>query len=85
MNISISAGTIGRTICLGLALVNQALTISGHSVIPVDDETVNQLVSLAFTVATSLAAWWKNNSFTVAAREADEIMKAKKANEREGE
>ncbi len=66
--------TIARTIILILALVNQGLTITGHAVLPVDDDTVNQVVSLAFTVGASLAAWWKNNSFTRMAIDADEYM-----------
>ena len=78
MNYKISAGTIGRTLCLVLALVNQILTSTGHAVIPIDDETIVQLVSLCFTVGTSLVAWWKNNSFSISARKADAIMKADK-------
>lgn len=74
MKTNISAGTIARTLCLLLALVNQALTITGHAVLPIDDDTVNQAVSLACTVGASLAAWWKNNSFTGAAQEADKYL-----------
>ena len=67
-------GTIIRTVCLVLALVNQILTATGHSIIPIDDETVTQLISAGATVATSLLAWWKNNSITKEARAADEFM-----------
>ncbi len=67
----ISAGTAARTIILALALTNQALTITGHSVIPVENEDITEFVSLAFTIAASLAAWWKNNSFTQNAIKAD--------------
>lgn len=74
MKTNISAGTIARTLCLLLALVNQALTITGHVILPIDDDTINQAVSLAFTVGASVAAWWKNNSFTGAALEADKYL-----------
>lgn len=67
----ISAGTIARTIILALALTNQALTATGHSVIPIENEEVTEFVSLVFTIAASLAAWWKNNSFTKKAIKAD--------------
>jgi len=67
----ISAGTVARTIILALALTNQALIITGHSVIPVENEDITEFVSLAFTIAASLAAWWKNNSFTQNAIKAD--------------
>lgn len=70
----ISTGTIIRTICLGLALINQILVATGHSVIPIDDETVQLLVSTLATVITSIIAWWKNNSFTKHAIRADEFM-----------
>ena len=74
MKPNISAGTIARTLCLLLALVNQGLTITGHAVLPIDDDTINQAVSLVFTVGAAVAAWWKNNSFTRAAQAADEYM-----------
>lgn len=70
----ISTGTIIRTICLGLALINQILVATGHSVIPIDDETVNLLVSTLATVITSIIAWWKNNSFTKCAIDADNYL-----------
>ena len=74
MKTNISGGAIARTLCLALALVNQGLTITGHAVLPIDDDTINQAVSLVFTVGASLAAWWKNNSFTSAALEADKYL-----------
>ena len=77
----ISPGTIARTICLALALINQILTATGHSIIPIDDETVQALVSTAATVITTLISWWKNNSFTQAAIEADIFMKQLKEGE----
>lgn len=78
MKTNISAGTIARTLCLLLALVNQGLTITGHAILPIDDDTINQAVSLVFTVGASVAAWWKNNSFTGAALKADKFMAALK-------
>jgi SPP1 family holin len=74
----ISAGTIARTIILALALINQVLTATGHGMINIADEDVNLLVSTIFTIVTAIVAWWKNNSFTKAAIEADAIMKEKK-------
>lgn len=74
----ISAGTIARTIILCLALINQVLTATGHSMINIADEDVNLLVSTIFTIVSAIIAWWKNNSFTKAAIEADAVMKEKK-------
>lgn len=73
---NISAGTIARTACLVLALTNQILSATGHPVLPVEDSQVETLVTTGMTVAASLAAWWKNNSFTPAAIKADGALKA---------
>lgn len=70
----ISTGTIARTICLALALLNQILTTIGKSPLPIADETVNVLISTSATVIAAVLAWWKNNSFTKKAIEADEIL-----------
>lgn len=69
-----SKGTIIRTACLILALVNNALAIFGKSPLPVDNETVTQVISFIFTLVSSMAAWWKNNSFSQKAIEADESL-----------
>ena len=71
---NITAGTIARTLCLLLALVNQVLTVMGYKIIDVSDDTINTLISTGFTVVTALLAWWKNNSFTSAAIKADDYM-----------
>lgn len=66
--------TLIRTIVLLYALANQILTITGHSILPIGEETVTELVSVGFTVVTALIAWWKNNSFTEEAIKADEYL-----------
>lgn len=77
---NITSGTIARTIILVLALLNQILTATGHSVINVSDESVNTLISTGFTIVTAVIAWWKNNSFTQSALKADEVMREGKEN-----
>ena len=78
MKTNVSIGTIARTACLALALTNQVLTCFGVQVLPISDDELNNLVTTGLTVATSLAAWWKNNSFTTAALIGDEHMKQAK-------
>lgn len=73
-----SKSTIIRTLVLVLALVNQILTATGHSIIPISDEEITQLVTLIFTICASVVAWWKNNSFTQEAISADELMREAK-------
>lgn len=77
---NISAGTIARTVCVFLALINQVLAIMGKGTISFVEEDIYQFISLGFTIVSSIVAFWKNNSFTKAAIEADAIMKEKKAN-----
>jgi len=76
--LQITSGTIARTAILILALVNQVLAATGHSVINISDENINTLISTGFTIVSALIAWWKNNSFTQAAIMADEVMKEDK-------
>lgn len=67
--------TIARTIILALAIINNALAIAGKSPLPISNEEVTEVVSFVFATAAALAAWWKNNSFTQKAIEADETFK----------
>lgn len=73
--------SIIRTIILALALVNQILTTTGHAIIPITDDQITQIITLGFTIGASLLAWWKNNSFSKQAIEADEYMKSLKRGE----
>ena len=76
---TISAGTVARTACLLLALTNQVLSALGKPVLPIESETVEQLVTAGITSIAALVAWWKNNSFTAAALEADKTFDRLKA------
>lgn len=77
----VSKGTVIRTACLILAIVNNALALWGKSPLPIENDMIAEIVSFAFTAVASLTAWWKNNSFTPEAIEADNIMKKMKSGE----
>ena len=47
---------------------------SGHRVLPIESAELEQLVSTGLTIATALVSWWKNNSFTPEAIEADDFL-----------
>lgn len=79
----VSKGTIIRTACLVLAIVNNALAIVGKSPLPIDDAMLTEVISFVFTVVTSVMAWWKNNDFTIEAIEGTALMKRLKAEKRE--
>lgn len=72
MNLNkISAATLARTAVLLLALTNQVLSACGKPVLPIESQTVEQLVTAGITTAAALIGWWNNNSFTAAAIQAD--------------
>lgn len=64
----IDGGTISRFLVLLLALVNQGLTMFGHPVLNIDDTTITQLVSLAWTAGSAIWCYWKDNDVTAKAR-----------------
>lgn len=76
---NVSAGTVARTIILALALFNQIMSATGHAILPIQDADIEQLVSSIFTIGAAAVAWWKNQSFTPEAAEADKVMKELKA------
>ena len=83
MNNNISAGTIARTIVLLLALATQVLAMCGKQVLNIADDDIYQIVSIVFTISASVWSWWKNNSFSVNAINADKYLNKLKKNESE--
>ncbi|KRG15625.1 hypothetical protein ACA30_05935 [Virgibacillus soli] len=73
-------GMIIRTIVLIAALINQVLVMAGISPLPFSSEEIELFVTGAFTVVATFIAWWKNNSFTKEAKQADIYMKELKQN-----
>ena len=74
MKLHIKPETVARTFVLVLALINQCLSAAGKSPLPIDNETLEQLVTAGITTAAALWAWWKNNSFTQNSLQADVYM-----------
>lgn len=71
---NISKDTIVRTIVLAVALLNQILTTIGKNPLPFSDDTVYEVATLLVTVASSIWAYWKNNSITQNAIKADKYL-----------
>ncbi len=78
-NLKISTGTIARTAVLLLALTNQVLSALGKPMLPIESQTVEQLITAGITTVAALVAWWRNNSFTAAAIQADKTYDRLKA------
>ncbi len=79
----VKTGTIIRTIVLAIVLVNNILTMNGLNPLPFSEDELYEIVSGIATIAASIWAWWKNNSFTKAAIKADEEYDRIKAEEKE--
>lgn len=71
---NVKVETIIRTIVLIIALLNQCLAIFGKEAFPIAEDQVYQVVTVIATIASAVWAWWKNNSFTKNAIEADKVL-----------
>lgn len=80
MKRKVNAETIIRTIVLAVTLLNQVLTMLGKNPLPFAEDELYALLTTAATVAATVWAWWKNNSFTTEAIKADEYLAELKAN-----
>lgn len=64
-----------RLIVLVVLLINQTLITLGWSPLPFSEEQIYEGVSSAALVVTAVYTWWKNNSVTKEANEADKYLK----------
>lgn len=84
MKTNISKETIVRTVVLAVTLLNTILTQFNKNPLPFSESDIYQIISTICTVSATIWAWWKNNSFTKEAIEADrykdELKKNKKSN-----
>ena len=70
----VSVQTWTRTVVLLLALVSQLLVVLGKKTEALDISKTTEVVSYIFTAIASVWSWWKNNSFTDKAQEADALL-----------
>ena len=77
----VTVQTWARTIVLLLALVSQLCVILGKRTEAIDVDQWQEYVTYALTVGASIVAWWKNNSFTQKAQDADNILNGGAENE----
>ncbi|KAA6450940.1 phage holin [Bacillus swezeyi] len=81
---NLDKGTVVRTVLLFIALVNQTLIMFGKPVLPISEDQVNTLAdalylagSTAFTIVTTIIAWYKNNYVTGKGKLQKEALKEK--------
>ena len=68
---NVSSGTIARTLFLFVSLINSALGMFGFTSLDIDENTIYTVVTGLTTIVSAVLAFWKNNSFTKEAIEAD--------------
>lgn len=76
---NVSKETIARTIILAVALINQILIVMGINPLPFAEDEIYNIISTIATAAAAVWTWWKNNSFTPEAIEADKLLAELKA------
>jgi len=80
-DLKISKGTIVRTIMLIIVVVNMILQHFGIDIINVNESEVLSFVEIALELAVIVTTFWKNNSFSKKAIQADEFLKTLKESE----
>lgn len=73
-DVKISGGTIARTVVFAIVWLNMLLAFLGAPTLDIDTDALYQLISGIAAFIVSIVAWWKNNSFTVAAIVGDSVM-----------
>lgn len=71
----ISKGTIVRTIMLVIVIINMILKHFNIDVINVSESEILTFLESFIEVAIIVVGFWKNNSYTPKAIEADEFLK----------
>ena len=70
----VTAQTWARTLVLLLALISQLAVILGKRSEAIDIDRWQEYVTYAFTALAAVVSWWKNNSFTDKAQDADNVL-----------
>ena len=67
--------TIIRTVITFIALLNSVLVMCNKNPLPYSETQLYAALSGIMSVLSTLWSWWKNNSFTQEAIEADEVLR----------
>lgn len=72
----ITPEAITGVVILFIALVNAILQICGVNTLPIDNDEVNNIISIIFLIVTTLYNTWKNRNVTTVAQEVQQIADA---------
>lgn len=71
----VTKATIVRTILVALVIVNFCLEKCGLDIIPADENVILMFVETGIEIAILVVGFWKNNSYSKKAIQADEFLK----------
>ena len=74
----ITADTIARTIILIISMINGAAAIFGFTKLDIEENTIYTVVTGVSVIVSAVIGFWKNNSFTTAAINGDNLKNALK-------
>lgn len=69
----VTAEAVTGILLLVLALANASLQMLGHNVLPIDNDSIANIVSIVFVIGTAIYNTWKNRNITKASQEAQAI------------
>ncbi|EDS73522.1 SPP1 phage holin family protein [Anaerofustis stercorihominis] len=75
----ITADTIARMIFLLVSMINGAAAMFGFTKLDIDENTIYTVVTGVSVIVSAVIGFWKNNSFTSAAIEGDNLKNALKS------
>ena len=71
---NVKSVTIIRLIVMVVSMVNMLLTVNGKNPLPWSEDEMYVGLSQVAAILATIWTWWKNNSFTEEAIEADRYM-----------
>ena len=70
-DLKVTKGTVVRAVMTLIVLINLVLKACGIEVINVDENNVSSVIENIVSIGVIVLGFWKNNSFTLAAKNAD--------------
>lgn len=75
MKTQVKTETIIRTIVTAVTMINMIMTVFDINPLPWSEEELYSGLSAIAAAVSAVWSWWKNNSFTKEAIEADNLLK----------
>lgn len=71
---NVTKGTVVRTIMLIIVMINMILNATGNNPINISESLVYEVIETLISVAVIIIGFWKNNSYTDNAQQADKYL-----------